>query len=316
MTLLKLRSLFRWVTRSVLRLPRPAGRGRLPAPAGGDCCRKDPLKTRPEFADIAGRVQPAGRWDDLVLPAPQKKLLQQVAASVRRRADLRDTGEFAPDRRRDRGVSVLFAGDSGTGKTMAAEALATELRLDLYRIDLGRITSRYIEDTEKHLRRVLGAAEERGAILLLEEADALFGKRSEVKDSHHRYANIQVSYLLQRIEACNGLVILTTNQKDIDAALLRRADHVVEFPMPDAALRTEFWQRILPPKTAADDPDPRLLATLELSGGSIHKVAVSAASIAAGLSQPVRMPHLLQAARTECARLGRPLTDEAVAGWM
>src|SRR5256884_2957550 len=145
------------------------------------------------------------------------------------------------------GISALFAGDSGTGKTMAAEVLANELRLDLYRIDLSAIVSKYIGETEKNLRRVFDAAEEGGAILLFDEADALFGKRSEVKDSHDRYANIEVSYLLQRIEAYRGLAILTSNLKNaLDPAFMRRLRFIVHFPFPDSSLRTEIWRRIFP----------------------------------------------------------------------
>src|SRR5262249_50635455 len=151
------------------------------------------------------------------------------------------------------GISALFAGASGTGKTMAAEVLANELRLDLYRIDLSQIVSKYIGETEKNLRRVFDAAEEGGAILLFDEADALFGKRSEVKDSHDRYANIEVSYLLQRMEAYRGLAILTTNMKNaLDMAFMRRIRFIVQFPFPDMIQRVEIWQHIFPSSTPTD----------------------------------------------------------------
>ena len=177
----------------------------------------------------------------------QKWLLRQIAIHVRQRAKVYQTWGFASKGSRGLGISALFAGLSGTGKTMAGEVLANELKLDLYRIDLSQVVSKYIGETEKNLRRVFDAAEEGAAILLFDEADALFGKRSEVKDSHDRYANIEVSYLLQRMETYRGLAILTTNQKSaIDLAFLRRIRFVVEFPFPEAAQRAEIWRRIFP----------------------------------------------------------------------
>ena len=176
----------------------------------------------------------AAVWDDLVLPEAQKRLLREIAAHVRQRLKVYETWGFGHRSSRGLGISALFAGPSGTGKTMAAEVLANELRLDLYRIDLSQVVSKYIGETEKNLRRVFDAAEDGGAILLFDEADALFGKRSEVKDSHDRYANIEVSYLLQRMEAYRGLAILTTNMKDaLDTAFLRRIRFVVQFPFPE-----------------------------------------------------------------------------------
>src|SRR5438876_2806262 len=179
--------------------------------------------------------------------------LRQIAAHVRRRTTVNETWGFASKSSRGLGITALFSGASGTGKTMAAEVLANELRLDLYRIDLSQIVSKYIGETEKNLRRVFDAAEEGGSILLFDEADALFGKRSEVKDSHDRYANIEVSYLLQRMEAYRGLAILTTNMKNaLDAAFQRRIRFVVQFPFPDAAQRAEIWQRIFPANTPTE----------------------------------------------------------------
>src|SRR5207253_4073119 len=164
---------------------------------------------------------PRATWDDLVLPEPQRDLLRAIAAHVRHRARVHEEWGFAAQSARGLGIGALFVGGSGTGKTMAAEVLANELRLDLYRIDLSSVVSKYIGETEKNLRRVFDAAEEGGSILLFDEADALFGKRSEVKDSHDRFASIEVSYLLQRMEAYRGLAILTTNMKDaLDPAFL------------------------------------------------------------------------------------------------
>src|SRR5439155_1757441 len=183
--------------------------------------------------------------EDLVLPDAQRTILREIAAHVRQRYHVYETWGFASKSARGLGISALFAGASGTGKTMAAEVLASELRLDLYRIDLSQVVSKYIGETEKNLRRVFEAAEEGGAILLFDEADALFGKRSEIKEGLDRYANIEVSYLLQQMESYRGLAILTTNMKDaLDTAFLRRIRFVVQFPFPDTAERLEIWRRI------------------------------------------------------------------------
>src|SRR5258706_8489400 len=195
-----------------------------------DACR---IQARPGLDDLAQRIEPAANWDDLVLPEAQQQILREIAAHVRRRAIVYETWGVGARGACGLGISALFAGASGTGKTLAAEVLAHELRLDLYRIDLSSVVSKYIGETEKNLRRVFDAAEEGGAVLLFDEADALFGKRSEVKDSHDRYANIEVSYLLQRMEAYRGLAILTTNRRSaLDPAFLRRFRLVVSFPLP------------------------------------------------------------------------------------
>jgi SpoVK/Ycf46/Vps4 family AAA+-type ATPase len=199
---------------------------------------------------------------------------------------------------------------------MAAEVLALELRLDLYRIDLSAVVSKYIGETEKNLRRVFDAAEEGGAILLFDEADALFGKRSEVKDSHDRHANIEVSYLLQRMEAYRGLAILTTNLKDsLDGAFLRRLRFIVEFPFPSAAERAEIWRRVFPAATPTELLDVEKLARINLAGGSIRNVALNAAFLAAEAGEPVRMKHLLEAVRSEYAKDHKPLPEAEVRGW-
>ncbi len=188
-------------------------------------------QARPRLDDLAQRIQPVATWEDLVLPEAQMATLREIAIHVRQRAKVYDAWGFRTKSARGLGISALFAGPSGTGKTMAAEVLANELRLDLYCIDLSQVVSKYIGETEKNLGRVFDAAEEGGAILLFDEADALFGKRSEVKDSHDRYANIEVSYLLQRMEAYRGLAILTSNMKQaLDDAFLRRIRFVVRSP--------------------------------------------------------------------------------------
>ena len=228
-----------------------AGQAADAGPALWDACR---AQSRPRLESLAQRIEPAAGWDDLVLPEAQIRTLREIAVHVRRRRTVYEDWGFAARGSRGLGISALFAGPSGTGKTMAAEVLAGELRLDLYRIDLSSVVSKYIGETEKNLRRVFDAAEEGGAILLFDEADALFGKRSEVKDSHDRYANIEVSYLLQRMEAYRGLAILTTNFKDaLDTAFLRRLRFVVQFPFPDGRAAG----RDLAPRLPAPDPDRR-----------------------------------------------------------
>jgi SpoVK/Ycf46/Vps4 family AAA+-type ATPase len=228
-----------------------------------------------------------------------------------------ETWGFATKGARGLGISALFAGASGTGKTMAAEVLARELRLDLYRIDLSSVVSKYIGETEKNLRRVFDAAESGGAILLFDEADALFGKRSEVRDSHDRYANIEVSYLLQRMECYRGLAILTTNMRSaLDAAFLRRIRFVVQFPFPDAAQRREIWRRIFPSETPTEGIAVEHLSQLSVAGGNIRNIALNAAFLAAGAEEPVRMRHLLRAAQSEYAKLEKPLAEVEIAGWV
>jgi SpoVK/Ycf46/Vps4 family AAA+-type ATPase len=210
-------------------------------------------------------------------------------------------------------VSALFAGSSGTGKTLAAEVLATELGLDLYRVELSQVVSKYIGDTEKNLRRVFDAAEEGASILLFDEADALFGPRSEVKDSHDRHANVEVAYLLQLMEAYRGLCILTTNLREsLDPAFSRRLRFLVDFPFPDAARRAEIWRRVFPAETPLEGVDFDRLARLHLSGGNIRNIAVSAAFLAADEGTPVRMGHVRAAARTEYGKLGRPLPEREI----
>jgi hypothetical protein len=272
---------------------------------------------RARLDDLAQRIEPAARWHDLVLPEAQLQILRDIAVQVHFRTRVYEDWGFARKGTRGLGLSALFAGASGTGKTMAAEVLANELQLDVYRIDLSQVVSKYIGETEKNLRRVFDAAEEGGAILLFDEADALFGKRSEVKDSHDRYANIEVSYLLQRMEAYRGLAILTTNMKSaLDTAFLRRIRFVVQFAFPDAAQRMEIWRRVFPPQTPTEGLDVHKLARLNMAGGNIRNIAVSAAFFAAKVREPVRMTHLLRAARNEYAKLEKPLTEAETAGWL
>ncbi|MBD1901034.1 ATP-binding protein [Trichocoleus sp. DQ-A3] len=278
-----------------------------------DTCRS---QARQRLNDLAQPIIPGASWDELVLPEAQRQVLRDIAAHVRQRAKVYENWGFGGSGR-GLGISALFAGGSGTGKTMAADVLAGELQLDLYRIDLSSVISKYIGETEKNLRRVFDAAEAGGAILLFDEADALFGKRSEVKDSHDRHANIEVAYLLQRMEAYRGLAILTTNLKgSLDQAFLRRIRFIVQFPFPDATQRAEIWQRIFPRKTPTEGLDPVKLARLNVAGGNIRNIALNAAFIAADANEPVGMQHILQAAKSEYVKLERPLTDAEVKGWV
>ncbi|HKH50008.1 MAG TPA: ATP-binding protein [Thermoanaerobaculia bacterium] len=285
-----------------------------PGRALWDACR---AQSRPRLDDLAQRIEPRAEWDDLVLPGYQKQILREMVVHVRRRQKVYEEWGFAARSARGLGISALFAGPSGTGKTLAAEVLAGVLRLDLYRIDLATVVSKYIGETEKNLRRIFDAAEEGGAILLFDEADALFGQRSEVKDSHDRYANIEVSYLLQRMESYRGLAILTTNLKDsLDQAFLRRLRFIVQFPFPDVGERAEIWRRAFPPQTPTQGLDPSKLARLSVTGGNIRNIALAAAFLAADDGGPVGMGHLLRAARGELSKLERPLSESEIRGWI
>jgi hypothetical protein len=266
--------------------------------------------------ELAQRIEPRAQWNELILPADQKNVLLTILAQVRQRSKVLELWGFAKSSSRGLGSNVLFAGPSGTGKTMAAEVLAGLLDLDLYRIDLSAVVSKYIGETEKNLRRVFDAAESGGAVLLFDEADALFGRRSEVKDSHDRYANIEVSYLLQRMEAYRGLAILTTNLKQLlDAAFVRRLRFIVQFPFPDPVQREQIWATVFPRETPCEGLDCGKLARLSVAGGNIRNVALNAAFLAADAGQPVRMQHLLIAAHAEAAKLERPIMETEVAGW-
>ncbi len=279
-----------------------------------DACR---VQGRARLDDLAQHIEPRAAWEDLVLPEHQLRSLREIAAHVRQRARVYEAWGFASKGARGLGISALFTGASGTGKTMAAEVLANELRLDLYRIDLSQVVSKYIGETEKNLRRVFDAAEESGAVLLFDEADALFGKRSEVKDSHDRYANIEVSYLLQRMEEYRGLAVLTTNLKTaLDKAFLRRLRFVVQFPFPDAQARARIWQRIFPAGAPTENLDVKKLARLSIAGGNIRNIALNAAFLAADENASVTMAHLLRAARGEYEKLEKPLTETESGGWV
>lgn len=276
--------------------------------AGWDACR---AVTRPRLDALAQRIDVKASWDDLVLPAEPARLLRQIAAQAKQRMRVYGEWGFGDKMNRGMGITALFAGSSGTGKTMAAEVIANELRLHLYRIDLSAVVSKYIGETEKNLRQVFDAAEHGGALLFFDEADSLFGKRSEVKDSHDRYANIEINYLLQRMESFTGLAVLATNMKSaLDDAFVRRLRFIVEFPYPGQAERKRMWERAFPASTPTDAIDFARLARLNLSGGNIHSIALNAAFIAAeSPAQRVDMPAVMEAARAELRKLGKPVSE-------
>ncbi len=302
-----------------------AARGLLQLQADGKPVEKTTLKgvlwdtcrnaSRQRLDELALRIESQVKWDDLVVPERIRDALREIAVHVSRRSRVYDEWGFAAKSKRGLGITAMFSGASGTGKTLAAEVLANELELDLYRIDLSQTVSKYIGETEKNLARVFNAAEESGAVLLFDEADALFGRRSEVKDSHDRYANIEVSYLLQRMEAYRGLAILTTNMKDaLDPAFLRRIRFIVQFPFPDDKLRKEIWTRAFPGKTPTRDLDLQRLSRLNLAGGNIRNLAMNAAFLAADKDEPVQMQHLVRAARFEFAKLEKPFSESDLVG--
>ncbi len=270
-------------------------------------CRE---QTAGALSALARRIDTVFEWDDLVLPAAVVGQLRDLAAQVALRPTVYGEWGFDATLSRGRGISVLFSGPSGTGKTMAAEVLARQLKLDLYRVDLAGVVSKYIGETERNLRTIFDTADRSGVILFFDEADALFGKRTEVKDSHDRFANIEVNYLLQRMEEYRGLAVLATNRKtDLDRAFLRRLRFLIDFPFPDAAHRLRIWQRAFPAKTQLNGVDFAALASMELSGGNIRNIALDAAFLAAGERAKVGMDHLTRAARRECAKTDKAFTE-------
>ncbi|MFI7132183.1 ATP-binding protein [Nonomuraea sp. NPDC050153] len=282
-------------------LDAPDGRARLWA-----ACR---ASARPRLEALARRTVPQARWDDLVLPAEQTDQLRGLVAQVRHRATVMSAWGYGERRARGNGVTALFSGPSGTGKTFAAEVLAHELGQDLYRVDLSAVVNKYIGETEKNLRRVFDAAEDGGALLLFDEADALFGRRSEVRDSHDRYANIEVSYLLQRMEAYEGVAVLATNLRAaLDPAFLRRLRFVVDFPLPALEERRRLWSAAFPTGVPLGDLDLDALVDLPVTGAAVQAIALGAAFLAADAGAPVDTAAVLTAARTEFRKLGLPLT--------
>jgi SpoVK/Ycf46/Vps4 family AAA+-type ATPase len=260
--------------------------------------------------DLARKLIPVSTWDDIVLTPDTHCQLQEVSAQVSQRAKVYEQWGFSREARRGRGISALFSGSSGVGKTMAAEVLANHLALDLYRVDLAGVVSKYIGETEKNLRRIFDTAEQSGAILFFDEADALFGKRTEVKDSHDRYANIEVNYLLQRMEDYRGLAILATNKKSaLDKAFLRRLRFLIDFPFPDAAHRRTIWTKSFPREAPVGNLDFDFLARLEIAGGNIRNIAMNAAFLAADRNGPIEFEDVLHAVRREYSKIDKLVTE-------
>ena len=281
--------------------------GHIPHDRLWDACL---VSTGPRLDLLAQRLEPKATWEDIVLPQETMDMLRQIADQVRQRSQVYDAWGFREKMNRGLGINALFAGDSGTGKTMAAEVIANDLRLHLCRIDLSGVVSKYIGETEKNLRRLFDAAEDGGAILFFDEADALFGKRSLVKDSHDRYANIEINYLLQRMEAYNGLAILATNMKSaLDEAFVRRLRFIVNFPFPGLKERKMIIQKVFPAGVPKTDLDYDYLARLNLTGGSINNIAINAAFMAAQTRTMVTMPLILSAAKAELRKMERPIKE-------
>jgi ATPase family associated with various cellular activities (AAA)/Winged helix domain, variant len=277
-----------------------------PAPADLDLGARQASSTR--IGELATRLEPAYAWDDLVLPPRQLEVLRSISGYLRHRDLVLSEWGYEQAVPRDQGLKVLFAGESGTGKTMAGQVIAHDLGLELFRVDLATVVSKYIGETEKNLDRIFGAATGSNAILFFDEADALFGKRSEVRDAHDRYANIEVAYLLQKMESYAGAVILATNfRQNMDDAFLRRLDFVIDFPFPEAEDRERIWRLLLPEAApVAEDVDvPFLAAPFKLSGGGIRNASLAAAFLAAEDGGRIAMAHLVRGVALEYGKLGR-----------
>ncbi|HLO86588.1 MAG TPA: ATP-binding protein [Nostocaceae cyanobacterium] len=275
------------------------------------------VQSRSRLDRLAKRIDTTLTWDDLILPATTKQTLWEICAQVKHLATVYEDWGMANTQGRGLGINALFYGNSGLGKTTAAEIIAQELRLDCYRINLSAVISKYIGETEKNLEQIFDAAEAGGVVLLFDEADALFGKRADIKDAKDRYANMEVSYLLQRMEAYRGLAILTTNRKDdIDKAFLRRFRFVVNFPFPDLQERAELWKRAFPANTPTAGLDISKLAKLNASGAMIRNIALNAAFHAAAAGEPVMMKHILSATHQEMHKLELTLLPGEIGDWV
>ena len=273
-----------------------------------EACR---LQSNRKLASLATNIKPHYSFEDIVLPADRLRQLQEICKAVEFRSLVYDEWGFDCKLSLGKGISLLFAGPSGTGKTMAAEILARELGLDLYKIDLSTIVSKYIGETEKNLSRIFSEAATSNAILFFDEADALFGKRSEVRDAHDRYANIEINYLLQRMEEYEGVVILATNlRKNMDEAFVRRIHATVEFPFPNAEDRLRIWQGVWPAQTPREDLDLNFMACrFEMTGGNIRNIALAAAFLGAEDGGCVQMKHLIRATWQEYQKMGKVIME-------
>jgi SpoVK/Ycf46/Vps4 family AAA+-type ATPase len=270
------------------------------------------VHSHPSLAGLARKITPRYTWDDIVLPDDQFDILHEIVNTVRGRPTVMEAWGVGHKLASSNGVTMLFAGPPGTGKTMAAEVIAQDLGLDLYKIDLSTVVSKYIGETEKNLERIFTEAQSSNAILFFDEADAIFGKRSEVKDAHDRYANLEIAYLLQRMEAYDGVTMLATNLRaNLDEAFTRRLQFAVNFPFPEEDYRLRIWRTLFPqdvPRT--DDINFELLAQrFKLTGGNIRNIIIAAAFLAAAEDAPVAMRHLFHATRRELQKMGRLLNE-------
>jgi len=274
-----------------------------------EACRQH---SNQKLATLARKITPKYAWDDIVLPADRLEQLRELCNHVKYRERVYGQWGFDCKLSLGKGLSILFAGPSGTGKTMAADIIAGALGLDLYKIDLSIVVSKYIGETEKNLSRIFTEAETSNSILFFDEADALFGKRSEVKDSHDRYANIEIGYLLQRMEEYEGVVILATNfRKNMDEAFVRRLHFTVEFPFPNEEDRQRIWEGVWPHDTPREPglDLAGLARRFQITGGNIRNIALAAAFLAADDSGVVRMHHLLRATQREYQKMGKVVSE-------
>ncbi|MFC1944174.1 AAA family ATPase [Chloroflexota bacterium] len=265
-----------------------------------------------KLTQLTRKVQPRFEWNDIILPNDQMEQLREIANQVKYRHIVFADWNFEHKMSLRKGLNVLFAGPSGTGKTMAAEIVANELGLDLYKIDLATVISKYIGETEKNLDRIFIEAQNSNSILFFDEADAIFGKRSEIRDSHDRYANIEVAYLLQKMEEYDGIVILATNlRKNIDEAFARRMHYHIEFPQPDEADRFRIWQGVFPPEAPVlDDIDLRFMARqFRITGGNVKNIALGSAFLAASDGGVIKMEHLIRSTKREYQKIGKLCTE-------
>jgi SpoVK/Ycf46/Vps4 family AAA+-type ATPase len=269
------------------------------------------------LSELARKIIPRQSWDDLVLPENQMEQLREMCNQSRYRHVVYGRWGFDSKLSYGKGLSALFTGPPGTGKTMAAEVIARDLQLDLYKIDLSQVVSKYIGETEKNLDRIFTEARTSNAILFFDEADALFGKRSEVKDAHDRYANIEIGYLLQKMEEFEGIAILATNLRgNLDEAFVRRLQFVIEFPFPGIAERSLIWEKVWPggaPLHADVDLDV-LAQRFDITGGNIRNISLAAAFMAAGGDGAIEMYHLLRAARREFQKMGKIVSESEFGG--
>jgi SpoVK/Ycf46/Vps4 family AAA+-type ATPase len=270
------------------------------------------LQSNRKLAELAQKITPNYSWDDIVLPTDRLEQLREICNYVKYRSLVYHQWGFDRKLSLGKGLNVLFAGPSGTGKTMAADIMAGELGLDLFKIDLSTVVSKYIGETEKNLARIFAEAETSNSILFFDEADALFGKRSEIRDSHDRYANIEISYLLQKMEEYEGVAILATNlRKNMDDAFVRRMHYTVDFPLPRENDRRCIWEKIWPEETPrSSDLDLEFMARqFEIAGGNIRNIALAASFLAADDGASITMSHLIRATQREYQKMGKVVTE-------